>query len=142
MSLEIAELLFDFGLVVLIWLIQLIVYPSFSYYQKNDLVQWHKNYTLRIGYVVMPLMIGQLSIAMVQLVRGFTILGAINLGLILMVWLSTFIHFVPLHNKIAYNILNDEILHKLIIRNWLRTLLWTVIFGIDLMGYLINISLV
>ncbi len=131
MSLENTKLLFDFGLLVLIWLIQLVVYPSFSYYQKNDLLQWHQKYTLRIGYVVMSLMIVQLSIAIIGTLRELTIFNTLILVLIIAAWLYTLLQFVPLHYKISFNSANNIILYRLLSRNWLRTGLWTFVFTLS-----------
>jgi hypothetical protein len=54
--------LIDFGLVVLLWLVQWIIYPSFLQVAPERLVKWHAQYTQRMGYIVMPLMFGQLFI--------------------------------------------------------------------------------
>lgn len=128
MNLEIAKLLLDFGLMILIWLVQLIIYPGFSYYQKNNLIQWHKQYTQRLAYIVMPLMVGQLCLSVIGIFNKFSVLKAIDLVLIITVWLSTFLQFVPLHYKISSNLINDKDLKHLVLRNWLRTILWTLIF--------------
>ena len=134
MDIEVLKLIFDFGLLVLIWLVQLVIYPGFSYYQKHDLLRWHKKYTIRLGYVVMPLMIGQLSLAIVQVINDFTMLSTVSLGLIIGVWLSTFLQFVPLHRKISSNVFDNAILKQLVQRNWLRTVLWTLIFVLSCLG--------
>ncbi|MEO1009857.1 MAG: hypothetical protein AAFX53_01035 [Bacteroidota bacterium] len=60
MKYEILRLLCDFGLVVLIWSVQLIIYPSFQFYNPIELLLWHGIYVHRITYVVLPLMVGQL----------------------------------------------------------------------------------
>ena len=57
---EITRLLLDFGLCILIWMVQLIVYPSFLFFSDNNLFTWHKTYTKAIALIVMPLMLGQL----------------------------------------------------------------------------------
>ncbi len=49
MSLEIIRLLLDFGLVVLIWMIQGIVYPSFLDYNTENLAVWHRKYMNRLN---------------------------------------------------------------------------------------------
>ncbi len=51
MDILILRLLFDFGLVVLIWIVQLVIYPGLCYYSETDLLKWHKLYTSRIAYV-------------------------------------------------------------------------------------------
>lgn len=126
--LEQLRLLFDFGLVVLIWMVQLIVYPSFKKYSKKDLIVWHKIYVKRIAVIVGPLMIGQLLIATWQLYlvkSPYTILVFI---FILFLWGFTFTHFAPLHQRISNASFTLANLAQLERRNWMRTVLWTLIF--------------
>ena len=59
---EITRLLLDFGLCILIWMVQLVVYPSFLFFSFNNLFTWHKTYTKAIALIVIPLMLGQLGI--------------------------------------------------------------------------------
>ena len=49
MDLQSVRLLLDFGLMVLIWIVQLVIYPGLCYYKSEDLGNWHKIYTGRIG---------------------------------------------------------------------------------------------
>ena len=127
MDLTYLRLLFDFGLVVLIWLVQLIIYPSFRYLDRQKLVFWHSKYSTRISLVVMPLMLGQLLITVLQLNEGSVISYIIAL-LVLMVWILTFLYFVPLHGKFSRNEINERSLDGLVNVNWWRTLFWTAIF--------------
>ena len=62
MDLQLIRLLLDFGLMVLIWIVQLVIYPGLCYYKNEDLGKWHKIYTQRIGVIVGPLMIAQLAV--------------------------------------------------------------------------------
>ncbi len=55
--------LIDFGLVVLLWLVQRIIYPSFMQVAPERLVEWHAQYTQQMGYIVVPLMFGQLGLS-------------------------------------------------------------------------------
>lgn len=128
MNLELLRLLFDFGLLVLIWLVQLVIYPSFQFYQKENLLKWHKKYTVGITFVVIPLMFGQLIISIFQLleVRNMFTIG--SLILIPIAWAITFSQFVPMHGKISAGQVNKDLLQRLVRRNWWRTLLWTAIF--------------
>ncbi|AXT62729.1 hypothetical protein D1816_21080 [Aquimarina sp. AD10] len=122
------RLLFDFGLLILIWHVQILIYPSFSYYKAEGLRQWHKKYVLRITYIVMPLMIGQLSLAIVQ---SFHKLGSYEIGsltIISIIWLSTFLQFVPMHSKISFGDTDHQMLSTLIRKNWLRTVLLSIMF--------------
>lgn len=129
MDINIIRLLLDAGLFVLIWMIQLIVYPSFLYYEKQNLVKWHNRYTKGLAIIVIPLMFGQLIIAIIQLVQLSSIETIISFFMVSTVWISTFVQFVPIHNKITKNKATEKLLKQLVNRNWLRTLLWTLILG-------------
>ena len=135
MSLEIIRLLVDFGLFVLIWIIQLIIYPSFLYYSPENLIPWHRKYTRLIGYIVGPLMILQLGIAVYQTTLALSPYHLISLGIIGIVWISTFLQFVPLHNKISKAEFTDKTLTSLVKKNWLRTFLWTLLLLLSLAYY-------
>ncbi|WP_378175696.1 hypothetical protein [Aquimarina sp. SS2-1] len=128
MSFVILRLLFDFGLVILIWLVQLIMYPGFSYYQKENLMNWHQSYTKRIAVVVMPLMVGQLVLSIIRFYEVFNVNHGIDAILVVAVWISTFLQFVPIHNRISKGEIASKLLIKLVRLNWLRTSLWTIIF--------------
>ncbi len=132
------KLLLDFGLVVLIWIVQRIVYPSFLYYNNKDLIVWHKKYTSRFSFIVIPLMLGQLGISLYQIntvINSYTI---VNLILIILVWLSTFLQFVPIHMRISNGIINDNTLNILVKNNWIRTVLWTLIFLFNILHLIIT----
>ncbi|MEM9325285.1 MAG: hypothetical protein AAGA85_06505 [Bacteroidota bacterium] len=118
----------DFGLVVLIWMVQLVVYPSFQYYDKASLLKWHGPYTQNITYIVMPLMLGQLVLHGMKLVTDFNIFRLIIFILVLGTWATTFFYAVPLHGKIGSGIDVTESVQSLIRSNWIRTALWTLIF--------------
>lgn len=121
------RLLLDFGLVILIWMVQLVVYPSFKFFAPSDLVKWHKKYTVCIAYIVMPLMLGQLLVSAFQVyeTQSFYTIG--SFVLVLSLWAITFSIFVPLHGKIESNSFLPKDLHLLVKRNWIRTILWNLI---------------
>ena len=131
------SLLADAGLVVLIWMVQLIVYPSFLHYQPKDLVSWHQKYTNRIAVVVVPLMVLQLVIASYDVFNLFDMLNTTRFLLVIFLWIFTFTSFAPLHFKITNNNFDEKLLNKLIQRNWLRTLLWSLLLGIGLWKYFV-----
>ena len=127
MEIEILNLLFDFGLFVLIWMIQLIVYPSFLFCNKEALVFWHKKYSLRLSVIVIPLMFGQLILTGWQWYQLQTVEMTIRLFLVIATWISTFLLFVPIHTKITQQKGTHRHLEQLVKRNWVRTTLWTLI---------------
>lgn len=118
------SLLIDAGLVVLIWMVQLIIYPSFKYHDKN-LVKWHNKYTQRIAIIVIPLMLYQLVFALILSITNFTLINIFYTLIVFILWLITFLIFVPLHNKISNNNHSTKDLQQLISKNWFRTFLWT-----------------
>lgn len=128
MSITILRLLIDFGLVVLIWIVQRIVYPSFLYYKPNDLIKWHRAYTSRFTFIVMPLMLGQLGISIYQLIIKIDLYTVLSLIIIILIWVSTFLQFVPIHNEIHKGKVSQKMLDTLIKKNWIRTFLWTALF--------------
>jgi len=136
MSLAIIRLLFDAGLLVLIWMVQMVVYPSFTFYKKDNLKRWHDKYTRQITFVVMPLMFGQLAAISGQLweeVTWYTVLSGV---FVFLLWSSTFLKFVPLHNRIAKDNFDNKTLDDLVRYNWGRTVLWSALFLISVVAFL------
>ncbi len=128
--------LVSFGLVVLIWLVQLIIYPNFQYLSDTQRTEWHRFYTPRITVIVAPLMILQLIAAIYLLFLDLTILNVIATLLIVLNWLITFIFFVPLHVKIGRKDIDKRSLISLVHINWYRTIIWSCVFLIVLTEYL------
>lgn len=132
------RLCIDFGLVVLIWMVQRIVYPGFLQYSKRDLVTWHKQYTPAIASIVGPLMCAQLGIALYQCSLGIDAFSVSYLCIILIIWISTAYTFVPLHRKLSTADFTDQVPKQLVVKNWVRTLLWTALFVYSLIHALGN----
>lgn len=133
-----AKLIIDFGLVILIWMTQLVVYPSFTYYAESDLIQWHQRYTVAVSIIVMPLMLGQVLVHGVDLYQSISLVSILTITFIACAWINTFFFAVPLHNKIS---VGEEVLQnatRLVQINWYRTGLWSAVFLIDLFSYVKN----
>ena len=130
------SLLVDVGLAVLIWLVQLIIYPSFTYYKPNDLVKWHQKYTTRLAFVVIPLMISQLLLAIIAVFYHLNMVSICSFLVVLFLWIFTFVTFAPLHYKISEGNTNQSILQQLIQRNWIRTFFWSFLFIFHLIAYI------
>ncbi|WP_235297989.1 hypothetical protein [Portibacter marinus] len=125
---EYTKLIIDFGLVVLVWVVQFAIYPSFQFYAVEDLKKWHPKYTLGISWVVAPLMLAQLGVAiyLATIHQSLFIIG--NLALVIATWIITFVWAIPLHHAIDHQ---DELaseLAQLLIVNRVRAFIWTVIF--------------
>ena len=127
------KLLIDACLVIVILMVQLTVYPSFLYFKRENLVNWHKKYTTAIAAIVGPLMVVQLFLSVYfVVVKQQYFLGGMHLLLVLGVWLSTSVLFVPLHNKIANDTHTEKDLLHLVQRNWARVVLWILILSTSL----------
>lgn len=122
------KLLSDFGLFVLIWIVQLIIYPSFQYYNEADLIKWHHIYTQKVTLVVLPLMLSQLLLSfwLIYLNHG-QFYEVANIILVVLTWATTFSMFVPLHNTISNSKHISQSISKLIHWNWIRTFMWSLI---------------
>jgi hypothetical protein len=120
-------IVFDVGLLILIWMVQHIVYPSFLYYESKNLITWHHSYTGKITVIVMPLMFGQLILSGYQVYENWETIHFVKMGLILFVWALTFGYFVPAHGKISSGNISKQLLTQLVQRNWWRTLAWTLV---------------
>jgi len=134
--LDLFRLLVDFGFFVLIWAVQLVIYPSFNFYSKENLYIWHNSYTVRVSFIVVPIMLSQLILASVQLYKiqdWYTILSML---IIIALWLLTFLIFVPLHQSIDKNQPIKNACAKLVSKNWMRTVLWTLLFLLSLLHYI------
>ena len=135
MEIALIKLLLNTGILILIWVVQLVIYPSFLYYTEENLNQWHKVYTQRISIVVMPLMLGQVIIYGYSLLTDWSLQDVFISGLILFNWIVTFLWAVPLHNKIQASNNSLQYRQSLVNVNWLRTIAWTLIFIISLIYY-------
>lgn len=56
------------GLLVLIWLVQIIIYPGMHGWNRESFSKQHKGYSLRISLIVVPLMLAQAGLAAQQLI--------------------------------------------------------------------------
>ncbi|MEL6987601.1 MAG: hypothetical protein AAGK97_07190 [Bacteroidota bacterium] len=135
MDFELVKILGDFGLLILTWIVQLVVYPGFLFYNEIDLKKWHGPYTYRITFVVMPLMLIQLFVYSRSLFLNLSTYNGIMLGLVLITWIITFLLAIPLHNDLDRLSNTIDQRKKLISVHWMRTGVWTIIFIISLLNY-------
>ncbi len=131
-----ARLFFDTALFILIWLVQLIIYPSFLYYSKDSFLTWHKRYTKSLTFIVAPLLAGQGITVAYQFFTALSWYSFLSSLLITAVIGYTFVHFIPLHTELEVNY-SSKTIKKLIRNNWYRTVLWTSVVVLDVL-YLVN----
>lgn len=104
----------------IIWLIQLVHYPSFKFVDLSRWKDFHRFHSFWITPLVAPLML-------IQLGSSFFLSHGVFLaaGLSISVFAVTFLISVPLHNKLAESY-NFQTINLLIKTNWIRTALWSV----------------
>jgi len=134
-TLNLLRLMFDTAALVLIWLVQLVIYPSFQYYQREDFRAWHRVYTRRVTYVVLPIMLGQLAVYgyLLLTARSYDVL--FNTGLILAAWAITFFRAVPLHADLDIEEDHLSLSTQLSTVNWWRTMVWTGCWVVTVVVY-------
>lgn len=109
----------------LIWTIQLVHYPAFSHVEEARFAEFAAFHARRITWIVAPVMLLELTTAGGLWYLRSDILWSLNLGLLLLTWLSTFLWSVPCHDRLSVT-KNPVALHDLVVTNWPRTLLWSL----------------
>lgn len=126
--LDTLRLLVDFGLVILIWLVQLVIYPGFRACSPEGLARWHPAYSGRVTVVVAPLMFGQLFLVIHEVWTQEGMARWLIAALVAVAWLATFLLSVPAHSKIASGRGMFDAVDTLVRTNWIRTWAWTAVF--------------
>jgi hypothetical protein len=126
MTLSLANPAVSWALMSLIWLVQLIIYPSFHRVAADAFREYHRWYAKRISAVVIPLMVSELALALWWLsASGDSPPSIVTLVLVVIVWISTFTLQVPIHLRLASG-KDDGLIRRLVATNWLRTAAWTI----------------
>ncbi|MCC5816162.1 MAG: hypothetical protein JJT78_15530 [Leptospira sp.] len=134
----------------LIWMVQIVHYPSFMDVGSSEFLEFHKNHSTRISLIVVPMMTLELVLAIVilfaclfeqlesnmganaNLLEGRTVfiqqmgwLVWINLIIVILLWITTFFISVPYHNQLGQGF-QMESAKKLVQTNWIRTIFWSI----------------
>ena len=116
-------------MVGVIWIVQLVHYPTFLFIDEQKSYDFQKFHMSRISYIVMPAMTTELfSGIYIYIYSNMAIdsnLFLLALTILIINWVITALVFVKMHNKLLINY-KIEIISLLVKWNWLRTLLWSV----------------
>tara|TARA_B110000444_G_C18678653_1_gene518681 strand:- start:232 stop:621 length:390 start_codon:yes stop_codon:yes gene_type:complete len=114
-------------MVGVIWLIQLIHYPSFEYISTKRYFEFQKLHMNRVSIIVMPVML-------LESISGAYILFyifpndkiyAFSIVLLVIIWIITGLYFSKVHSKLLHD--NSLVIKKkLVQKNWSRTIIWTI----------------
>lgn len=132
------RLITDSGMVVLIWLVQLAIYPSFSRIDSQRFMDWHQTYIRRISFIVIPLMLAQAAVIGLQLVFDFGLLHLVSAGFAALAWGVTFLAAVPLHRALQQQGNCPALVFPLTRINWWRTIAWSVVFVAGTVGFFMS----
>ena len=114
-------------MVGVIWIIQLVHYPSFHFIELNQYTTFQRFHMSRISYVVIPAMLTELFtliliIILMDQVDPIILASAL---LLIVIWLMTAVFFSGVHQKLTLGY-DQVVVEKLVKLNWGRTLLWTL----------------
>ena len=113
----------------LIWFVQLVHYPMFSSIPSSSFPAYELEHAKRTSSVViLPMMVELISgiaIVLWAQTESTRLYGGIGLGLIAVIWLSTFLLQVPCHRVLSGEF-DARAAKKLVATNWIRTVAWTL----------------
>ena len=121
------------GLLVLIWLVQIIIYPGMHGWDKARFAELHGDYTRRITFIVVPLMLGQAALVLHRVVVVPSKTAILQALLIAVVWGVTIFVSVPLHRRLGAGY-DRQAVTRLVNTNWVRTAGWSLVSLVDLLG--------
>ena len=114
-------------MVGVIWIIQLVHYPSFHFIELKQYTTFQRFHMSRISYVVIPAMLTELFTLILIVISMDQIDNLVLASAILLIfiWLMTAVFFSGVHQKLTLGY-DQTVVDKLIKLNWGRTLLWTL----------------
>ncbi len=110
-----------------IWLVQILIYPFFSYVGEKEFSKVHQFHMRQITWIVAPVMFLELATAfwLLFLIRdNFFIWNLISVCLL---WVLTAFVNVRTHDQLQFD--SEISKQNLVTRNWPRTLVWSLRAG-------------
>ena len=129
--LELIHLIATAMMVSIIWLVQILHYPTFLYIDIDRYTEFQNFHMKNISYLIIPLML-------LEFLTGFLLLFfvdeidfyfSISFSLLVLIWPITVLFFTRYHSALS-NKYERNIILKLIRLNWIRTFLWTARLGL------------
>ncbi len=117
------------GMVGLIWIVQLVHYPMFASLDSEQFSKHMDEHQRMISLVVLPLMLAELlSGVALWIYRPTGVPSSLvltGLALLTIAWASTFFIQVPQHTKLLEGY-DADVCQKLVLWNWGRSLAWSL----------------
>ena len=120
------HLFLTFYMTGLIWFVQLVHYPLMDKVGIEYFQTYEQAHTQRTSWVVAPQMVAELATGLWLWYHAWQIPWHwLNIGLLALIWASTFLIQVPLHNRLTQGF--EAAAHRRLVQsNWLRTIAWTL----------------
>ena len=112
-------------IVGIIWVIQVVHYPSFYFIERDEYVSFQKFHMDKISYIVVPVMLIESISGFILIYNELNTVLLISMILLFFIWVLTGIFFVPIHQKLTSGY-QEELVEKLVKINWFRTIFWTL----------------
>ena len=121
------HLIFTSIMTGVIWVIQIVHYPSFHFIEKELYTAFQKFHMNKISIIVIPIMLAELITGMMLFLdksskSPFLIISFV---ILVFIWLITGVFFSKAHNELMTGY-QELVVNQLVFMNWIRTLLWTI----------------
>lgn len=125
LSLQLFSTLYMVGV---IWFVQIVHYPLLAQVTPSVFARYEQSNVRNTGWVVTPVMLIEAATSMLLVwlrpPQLSMLLAWLGLGLLALIWSSTFILQVPQHQKLIGGF--DAKAHRRLVNsNWIRTLAWS-----------------
>ncbi|MBC22617.1 MAG: hypothetical protein CMJ32_01705 [Phycisphaerae bacterium] len=129
----VAQAVSTFGMLGVIWLVQLVNYPLKVFVPSDEFVRYQARHMRRITVVVGPLMLVEAGssawLVLLPLEGPMMIAAWIGMALVMVLWISTLVFQIPAHRKLERE--KDQAAIASLVRfNWVRTIVWTARAGV------------
>ena len=121
------HLIFTSVMTGVIWVIQIVHYPSFHFVEKELYTAFQKFHMNRISIIVIPIMLAELITGLLLLLdkSSKSSLLIISFVILILILAITGVFFSKAHNKLIIGY-QELVVNQLVVMNWIRTLLWTL----------------
>ncbi len=129
--LELVHLITTAMMVSVIWLVQILHYPTFLFIDNERYTEFQNFHMKNISFLIIPLMLLEFSTGFFLLffTNVIDFYFSISFSLLVLIWLITAMFFSKYHSALA-NKYERGIILKLIRLNWVRTFFWTARLGL------------
>ena len=129
-TLELIHLIATAMMVSIIWIIQILHYPTFLFVDKKHYTEFQNFHMKNISYLIVPIMLLELltGLSILLNIKMINFYFLASIGLLILIWLITALFFSKFHSELSKKYNRGTIL-KLIRLNWIRTFFWTVRLG-------------